>query len=230
MGAGYFFRQRDGQSLAELTVAVFIILMALTSIATLVTMSLRGQRSSEETAVANNLAREGIEVARWLRDNALLRGAYEAGCSSCTPPSYTTLPYPLPEPTPPTADQDTTVEMNTVAGTWTLNFNSANGSFSNVGTQLCLQNNMYFQLQAGCPAGTGTRYRRRLDLSLICIRPDTNAECVTTTGASCPGSCAAQYTQFAGHVVRARVNYPGRSCSGSTNGCVTLEDYLYVWK
>ena len=221
---------RQGQSLTELTVAVFIILMALAAIATLVTVTVRGQRFAEETVVANNLAREGLEVARGLRDNAFTQGLRDAGCSSCTPPAYPTLPYPLPEPTPPAPDQEATVELDSTFGTWTLNFSGAVADFSGTGAQLCLVNNRYVQAQAGCPAGTGTRYRRRLTLEVVCVDPSTLQECLNTTRGGCPGSCAAGFSQFAGHRVRSRVSFPGHGCSSSTEGCVVLEDYLYAWK
>lgn len=217
---------RRGQSLTGLTVAVFIILMALTAIATLVTVTVRGQRFAEETVIAGNLAREGIEVARMLRDNSFTTGFRP---STCTDPC-STLPSGQSG-----SDHDGTTETDPSTGGWAFNYNGSGGDFTALGTVLCLQNNVYFQRNAGCPADTATRFRRRVTVDFLCLdadptSPNYNHECVATAGTGCPGATCVGYTQFVGHRVRSRVSFPGRSCSASTEGCIVLEDYLYAWK
>lgn len=58
----------QGQSLLEMVFAVGILLVVVSAILALAISSLTGQKESELRIIANNLAREGIEVVRNIRD------------------------------------------------------------------------------------------------------------------------------------------------------------------
>src|SRR3989338_5251199 len=62
-----------GQSLMEVVVALGVVLFVLISIVVLVLINSFGQKASENRVIATNLAREGIEVFRNLRDTAKLQ-------------------------------------------------------------------------------------------------------------------------------------------------------------
>lgn len=66
----FFMKKRIGQSLIEVIVAIGIILSVLISIAVLVVINIFGQKSSENMIIASNLAREGIEAVRNIRDTS----------------------------------------------------------------------------------------------------------------------------------------------------------------
>lgn len=63
-----------GQSLLETIFAIGILLIMVTVVLTLTTSNVIGQKASEFQVVANNLAREGIEVVRNIRDSNWLAG------------------------------------------------------------------------------------------------------------------------------------------------------------
>lgn len=58
-----------GQTLLEAVVAIGLILSVLISIAGFISLNIFGQKYNENTIIASNLAREGIEVARHIRDS-----------------------------------------------------------------------------------------------------------------------------------------------------------------
>jgi len=59
----------SGQSLIEAVFAIGILVMIASAILALVSASISGQQESESQIIANNLAREGIEAARNIRDS-----------------------------------------------------------------------------------------------------------------------------------------------------------------
>ena len=67
-------RGRPGQSLVEIVVACGILATAVSAAITLVASSINGEKYSEMGIVAANLAREGIEAARAMRDTNWLNG------------------------------------------------------------------------------------------------------------------------------------------------------------
>lgn len=63
-----------GQSLIELLIAMTVIIVGLTAAGTLIFSNIRLQEQSKERVVADNLAREGIELAKAKRDSNWLAG------------------------------------------------------------------------------------------------------------------------------------------------------------
>lgn len=67
----YLFTKKptSGQTLLEVIVAIGLILSVLISIAGFISLNIFGQKYTENSIIASNLAREGIEVARHIRDS-----------------------------------------------------------------------------------------------------------------------------------------------------------------
>lgn len=65
---------KQGQSLVETVFAIGIMLIVVSAILALVISNIVGQKESEFQITANNLAREGIEVVRNIRDSNWLAG------------------------------------------------------------------------------------------------------------------------------------------------------------
>lgn len=68
-----FYRNQKGQTLIETIVAVGIMIMGITAILSLTIATLSVSGMSKEKIVAMNLAREGIEITRAIRDTNWLR-------------------------------------------------------------------------------------------------------------------------------------------------------------
>lgn len=67
-------RRHLGQSMVEAAVALGIVVTAVTAALTLVTSAVRAEKESEFAIVGGNLAREGVEAVRAIRDSAWLSG------------------------------------------------------------------------------------------------------------------------------------------------------------
>lgn len=67
-------RSKIGQSLLETIFAIGILLIVVSAVMALATSSITGQQESEAQVLGNNLAREGIEVIRNIRDSNILDG------------------------------------------------------------------------------------------------------------------------------------------------------------
>lgn len=65
---------KKGQSVLEMVFAIWILLMVVSAVLALATTNIFGQKESEAQIIANNLAREGIEVVRNIRDSNWLSG------------------------------------------------------------------------------------------------------------------------------------------------------------
>ena len=61
--------KQRGQSLMEAIVAIAILLMVVIAVLALTISGVTGQKNNEQQVIANNLAREGIELVRNLRDS-----------------------------------------------------------------------------------------------------------------------------------------------------------------
>lgn len=85
-------RFANGQSMLEAVIATGIIVTAVSSALTLVSSSINAEKESESLLTAGNLAREGVEVVRMMRDSNWLAGAaWDAGMTG-TGNDYTGIP------------------------------------------------------------------------------------------------------------------------------------------
>ena len=68
------FSRRSGQSIVEAIIATSIVATAVASALTLTAASLNAQKDNEGWMIGTNLAREGVEVVRNIRDSNWLAG------------------------------------------------------------------------------------------------------------------------------------------------------------
>lgn len=84
---------RRGQSLVELIVAMFVIIVGLVAAGSVIFSNARAQERSADRVFAANLAREGAELVKAVRDSNWMAGgatAFDAGLSNGT--DYTAVP------------------------------------------------------------------------------------------------------------------------------------------
>jgi type II secretory pathway pseudopilin PulG len=137
-------KDQTGQGLLEMVFAIGIMVMVVSSVVALTTASLTGQKESEFQLLSNNLAREGIEVARSIRDSNWLAGLlWDQG-----------LVDPL------LLSKQAVIEFDPVSNTWQLNF--AVATFTD---EIFLDSSgVYSQDDSGSP----TIFTRTLTLDDIC--------------------------------------------------------------
>lgn len=89
-------QRQSGQSLLEVVVVTFILLMALVALISLTTVSIARNRLAKERTVATRLAQEGLEWFKYQRDSMgfdqvanLTSGIY---CLSSLPENISSLP------------------------------------------------------------------------------------------------------------------------------------------
>jgi type II secretory pathway pseudopilin PulG len=136
------YNNQKGQGIVELVAAIAIIIFALAGIITLTLVNIIGQKASENSLIASNLAREGIEVVRNLRDTSWLTTGFLGDLVS---PS----------------DHTVTAEFDITGNVWTLN-NSAD-SISEA--RLYLKNNLYVHDSVG---STPTNFYRLITVDFVC--------------------------------------------------------------
>lgn len=86
-------RLLKGQSLVELLIAMFVIVVGLTAATNMILSNARTQEESAARVVGANLAREGVELAKAVRDSNWIAGgstSFVAGLASGT--DYTGVP------------------------------------------------------------------------------------------------------------------------------------------
>src|SRR3989344_369603 len=149
------FIDTRGQSLMEVVVALGGVLFVLISIVVLVLINSFGQKASENRVLATNLAREGVEVFRNLRDTAKLQKK-----------TLTQLD----------ASYDATkhyyyLSLNSTTNVWDLLKSASDiGATWNADTRLYLNSNIYNNSGA-----TYTNFQRRLMIEPICA---VSTECL----------------------------------------------------
>lgn len=182
------------------------------SLALLITAGVTNRRT-ELRAVAANLARETIEVARGIRDsNWLAEASFDQGLVAAAAGDIVGTPVFDPTVVPPT---------------WQLNFDgdvdpaqSDDRVFLGSSPSATVYSNVYVQKLAGFSAppvfATATQFRRWFQLPSICASSET-----TLTLGPCPLG-----DKKVGLVVQSFVEWTDR---GQTNQ-IQLDERLYDWK
>jgi Tfp pilus assembly protein PilV len=154
---------QSGQSLIEMIIAIAIILTGLIGALALTISNLSGLQESSTRVVASNLAREGIDAARNVRDTNWLKNlVWDTGLFSGS--DFTAIAV-----------------FNPTSNSWQLNFNP--NSVSDAAAKLYRQtSNLYIQ-DVAPPGGTETLYSRLITLDPICFNSTTKVE--TISGGSC---------------------------------------------
>src|SRR3989344_3691595 len=69
---------KRGQSLIELLIAMTVIIVGLSAVGTMIFSNMRLQERSTDRLIASNLAREGVELAKAVRDSNWVEGGATA--------------------------------------------------------------------------------------------------------------------------------------------------------
>ncbi|MBD3251017.1 hypothetical protein GF380_00860 [Candidatus Uhrbacteria bacterium] len=190
-----------GQSLLELLIAMTVIIVGLTAAGTLIFSNIRLQEQSSQRVVAANLAREGIEIAKAVRDSNWLKnvdfrdGMYDTGND------YTGVP-------------------DWVQGQVT-GFDFSPDDIDDAGTAIIVSNHassvrLMVQEASGHPVRSTTFYRRLLTFEPICSDGSIRSE-----GTNCGGLIPVQ-----GVRVTSRVVWDARGTRRES----VIVDELYDWR
>ncbi len=194
-----------GQSLVEAMVAISIIISSVSSSLALVQSSITSTTNGGTQVAAANLAREGIEVVRalrdtnWLKSQSFQTGLVDAGGSKIARPI-----------------------LNPGDGTWSASFVATSISAPNA-TVYVTPDGVYFQTDGTPPTGSlPSAYTRILSLQHLCRDNATGAERAVSGSGSCLGS-----ETFAGLLTGSTVRWRG---VGGRFQTLTLEERLYDWR
>lgn len=159
-----------GQSLMEAIIASGIVATSIASALTLVQSSISASRESEASIVAGNLAREGIEVVRAIRDSNWLAGdPWDDGLASDPSPlDHTGVPI-----------------LDTATGSWSIKFepNTMADAYTRIYRYISGENvGLHVNAAAPPPSSQKTPYSRLVTLDPICGDP---ARTVVPSGSSC---------------------------------------------
>lgn len=192
----------------EAIIATGIIVTAISSALTLVSSSINAEKNSQALLGAGNLAREGIEAVRAIRDSNWLAGAqWDLGIAGGAGFDYTGIPVFAPA-------------SNSWSISWTPNAVSTTAPRvcrHTTGAHIGLQVNT---TAAGCAAGTvDTGYRRLVIVDAICDNGPGNYT-VVTSGTGC-GSA-----EKVGIRVTSRVLW----AVGTNVRTLNMEERLYNWR
>ncbi|XOU94480.1 MAG: type IV pilus modification PilV family protein [Candidatus Kerfeldbacteria bacterium] len=194
-------KNESGQSLMEMLIAIFILILALTATIVLIVTSINAARDSMNKLVATNLSREGIEIVRNIRDSNWI--------------------HPDGEDWDKDLDTDNTA-IPEIDGTSNISLDFTPADFSNpllVGIKL--SGNDY--VQGASATGNNTLFTRLIYLNPIChdySNPPAVDETIIDTG-----TCAGNYEK-----VGVRVISEVRWHATNSNRKVILEDRLYNWQ
>ncbi len=194
-------KKQDGLSLLETIFALGILILVVVAVLGLVTSNLAGKQQSENALIANNLAREGIEVVRFIRDSNWLAG--DPWTDGLTFPTISVVPSFT------NADEIWT-------NTWVLR--EATMDDSDATLYLSTISPIGIYNQGFTATGEETNFRRVLELQRICTEANSQNEFIRPPTEPCP--------VHLGYYVTARVEWDDR---GRTQELV-VNDFLYAWK
>ncbi len=189
-----------GQSLVELLIAIFVIVVGLTAATNMIFSNARIQEDSAERVVAANLAREGVELAKAVRDSNWVAGggtSFVAGLSNGT--DYTGVPR--------------------MDGGVFIDFDFTPDDISDTEAAIKRSTNagsLGLFVQGSGASGSSTIYRRLVTLSPIC---DDGS--ILDSGSSCTGG-----NPQVGVRASALVQWTNRTGVHSS----LVEDEFYDWR
>ena len=203
-----WLRNKKGQTLLEVIVALSILIVALVATIVLIVSSINAGKQARNKLIATSLAREGIETVRNIRDSNWLDPAVVDWDNGLYTPSDSTA-IPIIDGTNPTS----------------LDFTVNN--FSEIDTEIKSSNNFY--VQGNNVSGGKTSFYRLIYISPIC-HDDSDNESIDPAIDSdllC-GSAGihASYPNKVGIRVVVEVRWP----SDSSSKTISIEDRLYNWQ
>lgn len=194
---------RRGQTFIEAMVAITIIVTAVTSALALVQSSITSTRVSGSQVIAANLAREGLEVVRSLRDSNWLAGrAFHVGLVDASAKTARAV-------------------LDTSSATWAVEFEAL--ELSGDGARLYLLPDGTHVQAASQPSGSRVSpYRRLLVLDHVCRDDVLGTERVVEG----PATCLSTETLVA-IAATSTVDFPGIAGFRRT---VSAEERFYDWR
>ncbi len=193
-----------GQSFIEAMVAITVLVTAVSSALALVQSSITATRVGGAQIVAANLAREGLEVVRSLRDtNWLQSRSFQVGLVDGS------------------GEKAARPIFDAESGRWTLSFASTALTSANAAVYLS-EDGVFIQADAQPVGSTTTPYSRILTINHLCRDLSTGNERVVGGVASCLVS-----EQLVGLAVASMVRY--RAIGGSFR-TLTIEERFYDWR
>ncbi len=197
-------RYRSGQTLIEGIIAIAVVTVGLMGVIGLAIGNQASAQAIGDRAVATVLAREGLEVAKSIRDSNWLAGnTFGVGLLSGT----AAVP---------------TSNFAAAAPTWSLAFDPSYADFSADATRVTwLSGDRRYGQQLD--GGDATKFRRRLELSALC-RPAGATGLSFSYDAS--GDVACSSGELIGVRVRSFVQWP----QGPGLRTVALELRLFDWR
>ncbi len=199
------YKDNRGQSLVELLVALFILIVAITATIVLIVTSINAGRDSRDKLVGTNLAREALEIVRNIRD------------SNWTDPTAADWHEGL-------TGGNTAVPIIDGASAFSLDFTVSDFT-DTTWTRLRETGGAFVQDSAD----TGnSRYYRMLYINPICrdAAGDDNIATDLDNTDACGNGVHTGYPQEVGLRVIAEVRYP----SADSDKKVQLEERLYDWQ
>jgi hypothetical protein len=197
-------RPRRGQSFIEAMVAITVIITSISSSLALIQSSITASRIGGMQVVAANLAREGLEVVRGLRDTNWLAGRSFAIGLVDAGGNKTARPI-----------------LDAVNGGWTLSFEPTSLTAANAAIYVT-DEGVHRQADSQ-PSGTSiSPYTRILTLQHICRDEGTGSERIVGGNVTCLGS-----ETLAGLAVLTTVRWRGVAGQFQT---LAAEERLYDWR
>lgn len=209
--------QHRGFSLVEAIVSITVLLVGVLAVVSLGIAMVSQARLTNSQVVATQLAREGIEVVRSIRDGNWLEAedggvvSWNDGLSSGT-------------------DYSATLEWDSAANSWVLDFDAVDFNSCSTGfdcTRLYLNNNPPFEFAqfASLPGANwkDSPYQRLIRLFPICrsLTDELSETFLTTDGTTCSGT-----EEQVGIDIQVEVRWEEKGLSKST----VVEEYIYDWK
>lgn len=185
-------------------VAITIIISSISSSLALVQSSITATSNGGTQVTAANLAREGMEVTRALRDTNWLKsqsfqvGLVDAGGNKTARPL-----------------------LDTASGNWSLSFASTTLTSANAAVYLT-SDGLYLQADAQPSGSVVSPYTRILTLLHLCRDNATGAERAVGSTSTCLGS-----ETLVGLLVDSTVRWRG---VGGKFQTLTVEERLYDWR
>lgn len=155
---------QSGQGLIEVIVAIAIIVTGISGAVTLTYSNLRSNESSITQIIGANLAREGVEIVRNLRDENWLLGSNWLNSI---------------KPNPPVSSNPGVFLFATTTNIWTIKFTTL---LINDG-RLFLDNDGIYNSEG---RGTLTPYQRTVEVYDILCQQDSRPDVVPVPPANCP--------------------------------------------
>ena len=199
------FKGCSGQSIVEAIIATSIVATAVASALTLTTASLNAQKDNEGWMIATNLAREGVEVVRNIRDSNWLAGLdWDEGLEG--------------------ADNDYTAiaKFDPMSGEWLLDF--VPDTIGKYGTEVWRYTNgpwigVYTQ-NIGQPDNTrASLFFRLIDLNAICL--DNKIKFIADFDKRCPDG-----KPKIGIRIRSKIVWK----TGGRNRDIEVVEQIYDWR